>query len=61
MSGLCARMPDMQSAMLVATNAKILRTGFVERGVDTCLSHPVCEKVDTSSSTKKFQEHALRS
>ena len=43
------RMPDKQSANLIATGSMVQRTAYVERVMDPELSLPACQKADNSS------------
>lgn len=42
-------MTNTQTAMLIATKATMLKTNFLERGVDPCLSRKACKKADNGA------------
>ena len=43
------RMPDKQSANLIATSSMVQRTSYIERVMDPELSLPACQRADTSA------------
>ena len=43
------RMPDKQSANLIATSSMVQRTSYIDRVMDSELSLPACQPVDTSA------------